>query len=151
MPLTAASHDRHFAVNSRTPALLMREYARFRKRTGRPGGPGGCVINVSTDGASGHAGAVSYGASKHALESYSRAAAWELAPLGIRVNVVSPGPVQTGWIDAGLRHVLEETIPLGRLGRPEEIADAAVFLASDQARWITGQVVYVGGGNLMTV
>lgn len=139
----AQSHDRHFAVNSRAVALLMAEFARrYAKREGR-------IINVSTDGSSGHAGAVSYGASKHALESYSRAAAYELGPLGITVNVVAPGPVQTGWISPEFEAELVAAIPLRRLGRPEDIADVIVFLASDQARWITGQTLYVGGGNVM--
>jgi 3-oxoacyl-[acyl-carrier protein] reductase len=144
--ISADQHDRHFAVNSRGPALLMAEFAR---RHIRRGATRGRVINISTDGASGHAGAVSYGASKHALESYSRAAAWELGPYGITVNVVAPGPVQTGWITAKLEEALLPGIPLRRIGAPEDIADAVVFLASDQARWITGQVLYVGGGQVM--
>jgi 3-oxoacyl-[acyl-carrier protein] reductase len=144
--ISAAQHDRHFAVNSRAPALLMAEFAR---RHLEHGSTSGRVINISTDGASGHAGAVSYGASKHSLESYSRAAAWELGRYGITVNVVAPGPVQTGWISSEMEMALVSQIPLGRIGAPAEVADAVVFLASDQARWITGQVIYVGGGQVM--
>ncbi len=145
-PLTAASHDRHFAVNSRAVALIMMEFAR---RALARGERRGCIVNVSTDGASGHAGAVSYGASKHALESFSRAAAYELGPYGITVNVVAPGPVQTGWIDPGLEEQLIPAIPLRRIGTPEEVADAILFFASEQARWMTGQLLYVGGGHVM--
>jgi len=139
-------HDRHFAVNSRAPALLMAEFARRRMDRSADGGR---IINISTDGASGHAGAVSYGASKRALESYSRAAAWELGPCGITVNVVAPGPVQSGWISAEMEEKLVPEIPLRRIGEVEDIADVVVFLSSHQARWITGQVLYVGGGHVM--
>ncbi len=144
--ITAGSHDRHFAVNSRAVALMMAEFA--RRHIAR-GARWGRIINVSTDGASCFPGEVSYGASKHALESYSRAAAVELGPYGITVNVVSPGPVQTGYITPELEEKLISQIPLRRVGQPEDVADAIVFLASEQARWITGQLLYVGGGNTM--
>ena len=144
--ITAGSHDRHFAVNSRAVALMMAEFA--RRHIAR-GARWGRIVNVSTDGASCFPGEVSYGASKHALESYSRAAAVELGPYGITVNVVSPGPVQTGYITPELEEKLISQIPLRRVGQPEDVADAIVFLASEQARWITGQLLYVGGGNTM--
>jgi 3-oxoacyl-[acyl-carrier protein] reductase len=144
--LTTQSHDRHFAVNCRAPALMMAEFARRHiARSGR----WGRIVNVSTDGASGFAGEISYGASKHALESYSQAAARELAPYGITVNVVSLGPVQTGWISPELEEKVVPTIPLGRLGLPEDVAEVIVFLSSEQARWLTGQLLYVGGGHTM--
>ena len=142
----AESHDRCFAVNSRAVALLMAEFARRHIAAGRKGGR---IINVSTDGAAGFPDSVSYWASKHALESFGRAAAWELGPHGITVNIVSPGPVQTGWLAADLEAKIAAGILLGRVGRGEDIADAIVFLASHQARWITGQLLYVGGGNRM--
>jgi 3-oxoacyl-[acyl-carrier protein] reductase len=146
LALTAESHDVHFAVNSRAPALLMVEFA--RRHVAR-GASRGRIINISTDAASGHAGAVSYGASKHALESYSRAAAYELGRYGITVNVVAPGPIQTGWMAAPLEAQVVQRIPLGRVGTPDDVADVAVLLASEQARWITGQTLYVGGGHVM--
>ena len=144
--LTSESHDRHFAVNSRAVALLMAEFARRHIAAGRRWGR---IINVSTDGASGHAGAISYGASKHALESYSRAAAQELGPYGITVNIVAPGPIQTGWMSPELVSQAAAVTPLGRVGQPEDVADAIVLLASEQARWLTGQLLYVGGGHRM--
>jgi len=144
--ITAESHDRHFAVNSRVVALMIAEFA--RRHIAR-GAKWGRIINVSTDGASCFPGEVSYGASKHALESYSRSAAAELGPYGITVNVVSPGPVQTGYITPELEEKLLPGIPLRRVGQPEDIADVIVFLASEQARWITGQLLYVGGGHVM--
>lgn len=144
--VTAGSHDLHFAVNSRAVALMMAEYAR---RHIERGAGWGRIINVSTDGASGFPGEISYGASKHALESYSRAAASELGRFGITVNVVSPGPVQTGYIAPELEARLVSAIPMGRVGQPEDVADVVVLLASEQARWVTGQLLYVGGGHVM--
>jgi len=137
---------KHFAVNSRAVALMMEEYAkRYISRKAN----WGRIINISSDGAYGHPGAVSYGASKFATESYTRAGAVELGPYGITVNVISPGAVQTGWITAELEKQIEGSYPLRRMGRPEDIADAIVLIASEQADWITGQVLHVGGGNRM--
>jgi 3-oxoacyl-[acyl-carrier protein] reductase len=73
----------------------------------------------------------------------------EVGPLGITVNAVAPGPVQTGWISEDLERQVLPSIPLGRLGTPEDIADAIVFLASEQAKWITGQIIQVAGGHAL--
>ena len=144
--LTAETHDRHFAVNTRAVALMMTEYARRHLASG---GTWGRIINLSTDGSASFPGEVSYGASKYAMESYSRAAAWELGRFGITVNVVSPGPTDTGWITPEMVEGMRRSTPLGRVGTPKDIADVIVFLASDQARWITGQLHFVGGGHRM--
>ncbi len=144
--ITAESHDRHFAVNSRAVALTTAEFA--RRHVARRAG-WGRIINISTDGAAGFASEISYGASKYALESYSRAAAKELGQFGITVNVMSLGPIQTGWIAPDLERSVERDTPLGRAGQPEDVADAMLLLAAEQARWITGQVIYVGGGHRM--
>jgi 3-oxoacyl-[acyl-carrier protein] reductase len=144
--ISADSADRHFAVNSRAVALLMSEFA---QRHSRRKAAWGRIINISTDGAYAHPSNVSYGASKLAMESYARAAAYELGPYGITVNVVSPGAVQTGWMSTEIMQSLEKSYPLRRIGRPEDIANAVVFFASRQADWITGQVLHVGGGNRM--
>ena len=144
--ITADSHDEHFAVNTRAVALLMKEHSQrhiARKASW------GRIINISTDGAFAHPSIISYGASKLALESYSRAAAVELGPYGITVNVVSPGAVQTGWMTPKLEKEIAASYPLRRIGKPEDIANAIIFFASEQADWITGQVLYVGGGNRM--
>ncbi len=82
------------------------------------------------------------------MESFSRAAAVEFGPLGITVNIVSPGPIQTGWLPPADEQNVRG-IPLGRVGQPNDVADLIVFLASEQARWVTGQLVYVGGGHQM--
>jgi 3-oxoacyl-[acyl-carrier protein] reductase len=144
--ITADKHDRHFAVNSRAVALMMAEYAR---RYIEQGARWGRIINVSTDGASGFSSEISYGASKHALESYSRAAASEFGKYGITVNTVSLGAVQTGWISLELEKEEASHIPLQRVGQPEDVADVIIFFASEQARWVTGQLLYVGGGHVM--
>jgi 3-oxoacyl-[acyl-carrier protein] reductase len=144
--ITPESHDRHFAVNSRAVSLMIAEYAkRYIKRKGSFGR----IINISTDGAYCHPSAVSYGASKLAMESFTRAAATELGPYGITVNVVSPGVVQTGWLAPRIIKQIEQSYPLKRSGWPEDIANAVIFFASRQADWITGQVLQVGGGNRM--
>lgn len=83
------------------------------------------------------------------MESYSRAAAFELGPYGITVNVISPGAVQTGWMKPKLEKEIAASYPLRRIGQPEDIANAVIFFASEQANWITGQVLHVGGGNRM--
>lgn len=105
----------------------------------------GRIINISTEGADGFAGEVSYGASQAALESYSRAAALALGPHGATVNIVALGPIQAAWIPPDQEHAVAANTRLGRVGQPEDIADVVVFLASHQARWITGQRLFVRG------
>ncbi|MBI4008701.1 SDR family oxidoreductase [Candidatus Roizmanbacteria bacterium] len=105
------------------------------------------MVNISTDAPDCFPTEISYGASKAALESYSRSAAVELGTYGITVNIVAPGPIQTGWMTDKVEKEQAKNIPLRRIGKPEDVADVIVFLASDQARWVTGQRLFVGGGN----
>jgi len=141
--LTAPVIDAHFAINARAYALMMAEYVqRYLKRNARSGR----IINLSTDAAHAHESNVSYAASKHAIESYSRSAASELGKYGITVNIVAPGPIQTGYITPESEAKIAAGTPLGRVGEPEDVADVIVFLVSEQARWMTGQLLYVGGG-----
>jgi 3-oxoacyl-[acyl-carrier protein] reductase len=91
--VSAAEIDAHFAVNARAVALMMREY--FLRYLARKA-VSGRVINLSTDAAHAHEANVSYAASKHAIESYSRSAALEMGKYGVTINIVAPGPVQTG-------------------------------------------------------
>ncbi len=113
----------------------------------------GCILNISSMwGQAGASCEVDYSASKAALIGFTRALALELAPSGIRVNCIAPGVIRTPMLDcydeATLRCLAEET-PLGRLGTPEDIAEAAAFLCRDTAGFITGQVLGVNGGFVM--
>ena len=122
---------------------MMSEYTqRFLERKAETGR----IINLSTDAAHAHESNVSYAASKHAIESYSRSAAIELGRYGITVNIVAPGPIQTGYLAPEEEAHIAANTPLRRIGKPEDVAGVIVFLASEQARWLTGQLVYVGGG-----
>ncbi|AMV48778.1 SDR family NAD(P)-dependent oxidoreductase [Paraburkholderia caribensis] len=112
----------------------------------------GSIVNVSsTMGIRGAPRNALYVASKHAVEGLTKSAALEAAPFGIRVNAVAPGPVQTEMLDRitgseeGKASMLA-TVPLRRAGTPEEIADAIVFVASDKASFMTGEVLRVNGG-----
>jgi NAD(P)-dependent dehydrogenase (short-subunit alcohol dehydrogenase family) len=113
-------------------------------------GPGAAVVLIgSIAGRLGTDGYSVYGASKAAVRALARTWTTELAPRGIRVNVVSPGPTDTAMFDGlpdDVRSSLAATIPLGRLGRPDEVAAAALFLASDESSFIAGAELCVDGG-----
>lgn len=114
----------------------------------------GTVINVSSFGAfRSHRNLAAYDTAKGGIEAFTRAAALDLAPFGIRVNSVAPGPIRTEATgasdeDAARRGAL---LPLGRIGLPGDVADAVAFLASDQAQFITGQTLVVDGGALAQI
>jgi NAD(P)-dependent dehydrogenase (short-subunit alcohol dehydrogenase family) len=114
----------------------------------------GSIINISsTYGRRGGVGASVYSASKHAVEGLTQSAALEAATAGVRVNAVAPGPIDTDMLSrftgtAERKVGLATGVPLQRLGKPQEIAQAIVFLASDKAAFITGQVFGVDGGKM---
>lgn len=134
--------DDTFAVNVRGSILMTREFINHRGDNGR-------IINISTDASQIFAGQITYGASKATLEALTRSIALEVAQYGITVNCVSPGPTQTGWIDDEFEKVVVPLIPMGKLIQPEDIAETVLFLASKQARMITGQVIKVSGGKAL--
>jgi NAD(P)-dependent dehydrogenase (short-subunit alcohol dehydrogenase family) len=146
--------DEMIAVNLSAPFRLMRAAAphlRARK---------GAVVNVSSvNGLRSFPGVLAYCVSKAGVDHLTRCAAIEMAPLGVRVNAVNPGVTVTnlhrrsGMAEPQYAAFLErskETHPLGRPGRPEEIADLIVFLASDRAGWMTGETIPIDGGRHLT-
>lgn len=145
---TDAYFDEVLAVNLTAVFRLVRAALPALKAAGQ-----GRIITIgSTMSSFGAAGLVAYGASKHAVLGLTRSAACELGPFGITVNCVQPGAIDTPMTAPAFtqmpeyRTYWEKKAPLGRLGQPEDIADVIAFLASDEARFITGQGYLVDGG-----
>ena len=144
---TAESYAATFDTNVLGVILSMKHEVRVMKGEGR-----GSIINISsTYGHEGAAGASIYVASKHAVEGLTKSVALEVAKSGIRVNAVAPGPTDTGMLTRFTRTpenkaALVTTVPMGRLGLTEELANAIVFLASDAASFINGHILNVDGG-----
>ncbi|MCR4663095.1 MAG: SDR family oxidoreductase [Endomicrobiaceae bacterium] len=134
--------DDTFAVNVRGSILMTREFVNNHSDYGR-------IINISTDSSQIFAGQITYGASKATLEALTRSIALEVAKYEITVNCVAPGPTQTGWIDEELEKSVIPLIPMGKLIQPEDIAETILFLSSEQARFVTGQVIKVSGGHAL--
>ncbi|MDR6317566.1 SDR family oxidoreductase [Actinoplanes couchii] len=133
------SFDRHFAVNARASWLLIREHGlRFKGAHGT-----GRVIALTSDHTVGN---LPYGASKGALDRITRAAAHELAHLGITSNVINPGPIDTGWMTDQVRDDCLAATPLQRLGTPQDTANLVEFLCSEKGQWINGQLLMSNGG-----
>ena len=144
---TAESYAATFDTNVLGTLLSVKHELRVMQAQGS-----GSIINISsTYGHEGGAGASVYVASKHAVEGMTKSAALEAANSGVRVNAVAPGPIETGMLDrftgtSERKAALLQTVPLGRVGDPADIARAAVFLASENASFITGQILTVDGG-----
>ena len=144
--LTAAEWDRVFMANLTAPFFLAREAARVMGEKA-----GGSITNMSSIAAQtgGLAGSPAYAASKAGLVGLTRSLARRFADLGVRVNAISPADIETdmtaSW-PADLRQRLIDLTPLGRFGEAGEVAGAAIFLASDEASFITGQTIGINGG-----
>jgi NAD(P)-dependent dehydrogenase (short-subunit alcohol dehydrogenase family) len=144
---TAESYAATFETNVLGTLLCMKHEMRVMQAQGN-----GSIINISsTYGHKGAAGASVYSASKHAVEGLTKSAALECAASGVRVNAVAPGPTDTDMLDRFTgnpqrKAAMASAVPLGRAGRPEEIARVIVFVASAAASFLTGQIVAVDGG-----
>ena len=144
---TAETYAATFDTNVLGTLLSMKHELRVMQAQGS-----GSIVNISsTYGHEGGAGASVYAASKHAVEGMTKSAALEAARFGVRVNAVAPGPTETGMLNRFTgtperKAALATRVPLGRAAEPEEIARAIVFLASDRASFVTGQVLTADGG-----
>ncbi len=142
--LTEEDWDRTFAVNVRGAFLCSQAVVRNMIKNG-----GGRIINISSVASGGGGGApplmAPYVASKGGLKSLSEAMAVELAAFGINVNVICPGTIDSGAVPESMKNRSLKTVPQGRLGRPEEIANMVVFLASPAADYINGSIIIVDG------
>lgn len=131
-------------VNLTGHFLVSHPVARIMAKQG-----GGCIINMSSGGATrAHRAFTAYDATKGGIEALTRAMSLDLGPYDIRVNALMPGSIDTSGLDIEERKLRGENVPLGRIGEPSDMAGAALFLASDDASYITGDVVRIDGGML---
>ena len=136
--------DRVLAVNLKSVFLCSFRAAQVMARRGQ-----GVIINMSSGGATrSHRGMAAYDASKGGIEALTRAMALDLAPYGIRVNALVPGSIDTQGMSPEIKRERGQTIPMGRVGEPEELAGPAAFLASDDASYVNGHILVVDGGLL---
>ena len=140
--------DAYYAVNMRGTMLLSIEFARqFAGSTGTAGSKGGRIINLTSgQGRGAMPGKLAYAATKGAIEAFTITLAVEVAPRGITVNAIDPGPTDTGWMTEEVKRELLPRFPMGRIGQPEDAARLITFLASEEAGWITGQIIRSTGG-----
>jgi 3-oxoacyl-[acyl-carrier protein] reductase len=138
--VSADTFDRQFAVDARGAAMLIAELARRHAEGGRHWGR---IIGLTSGGPYGFPGEVSYGAATAALESYTLSAAFELASLGITANLVYPPVTDTGWVTDEVRRHMEARSDLIHVAQPDDVARVIAYLASDEARLITGNVVHL--------
>jgi 3-oxoacyl-[acyl-carrier protein] reductase len=140
--------DRVLGINLKGAFNCIQAVAKtmMKQRSGR-------IINItSVVGVMGNAGQANYTASKAGLIGLTKTAAKELAPRGITVNAIAPGFIETSMtinLSEKVRQALLAQVPLGRMGRPEDVAQIVRFLASDEASYVTGQVIHVNGGMYM--
>jgi 3-oxoacyl-[acyl-carrier protein] reductase len=145
--VTEEHFHKHFDVNVLGPLLATQEATKYF------GSEGGSIINISSSASvSAPAVASVYSATKAALDAITKSLAKELGPRKIRVNAINPGMVETegvragGFLESDFQKMFEAQSALGRLGQPDDIAPAVVFLASPDAKWITGETLVVSGG-----
>jgi len=144
LELDAKLLDDHYSVNMRSTFLLCAEFARRFERTDLETGR---IVNMTSGQDLGPMpGNLAYVATKGAISAFTRSIAVELAPLGITVNAVNPGPTDSTWMNDEIREHLLPKFPMGRIGLPQDAARIIAFLVSDEAKWITGQILHSEGG-----
>lgn len=140
--LTAELLDRHYAVNVRGTMLLSAEFARRFSHTS-----GGRIVMLTSGQSQGPMpGNIAYATTKGAIDTFTVTLAAEVASKGITVNAVNPGPTDTGWMTDSLKREMLAQSPMGRIGMPQDAARLIAFLASDEAAWVTGQIIHSEGG-----
>ena len=146
MNLDAKTLDDHYAVNMRATFLLSVEFARRLKLQNKLMGR---IINMTSGQALGPmTDELAYVATKGAISAFTLSLSAELASLGITVNAINPGPTDTGWMTDEIKNHLTSKFLSGRVGLPEDAARLVSFLASEEAQWITGQIINSEGGFL---
>jgi NAD(P)-dependent dehydrogenase (short-subunit alcohol dehydrogenase family) len=149
LEMTEAEWDRVLGVNLKGSAFTAQAAARAMVAAGTKG----AIVNLSSSAIRGTPVGVHYSATKNGVIGITRSMALALAPHGIRVNAVAPGTTDTAQPRHGNTEeelqAFGRALPLGRLGRPEEIADLTVHLASEKSAWVTGQVWHINGGGYM--
>lgn len=140
--LTAKELDKHYMVNVRATTLLSTEFAkRFDKKDG------GRIVNLTSGQFRGPMpGELAYATTKGAVDALTITLSAELAHLGITVNAINPGPTDTGWMTETIKSDLQPLFPFGRIGNPDDVSRTIKFLVSDDAAWITGQIIHSEGG-----
>lgn len=140
--LTPEELDKHYMVNIRATTLLSCKFAqKFDKKFG------GRIVNLTSGQFQGPMpGELAYATTKGAVDALTITLSAELAPLGITVNAINPGPTDTGWMTESIKNELKPMFPFGRIGEPKDVAKAIKFLVSDEADWITGQIIHSEGG-----
>lgn len=140
--LTSSELIRHMDVNVAATTLLSTQFAkRFKK------GAGGRIINLTSGQFKGPMpGELAYATTKGAIDALTITLAAEVAPIGITVNAVNPGPTDTGWMTEEILEAIKPMFPTGRVGKPSDAAKVIRFLASDDGDWITGQILHSEGG-----
>lgn len=140
--ITAQEIDKHYFVNLRATTLLCAE---FTKRF--EGTSDGRIINISSgQSLSAMSSEIAYAMTKGAIEILTKTISHELAYKGITINAVNPGLTDSGWLDDANRQLFQDRFPMGRFGLPNDAAKLISFLASEQAAWITGQIIHSEGG-----
>jgi 3-oxoacyl-[acyl-carrier protein] reductase len=139
---SASELDKHYEINLKATTLLTIEFIkRFNLKQG------GRIINLTSGQSLGEmSDEIAYAVTKGAIETLTKTISQKIATKGITINAVNPGPTDTGWMDESLTTLILEKSPMGRIGTPKDASRLIAFLATDEAEWITGQIIHSEGG-----